>query len=66
MTTTTTTKTVTIRVRNVGINFGCVGQLVCRGKVVATTRQFPHGHTGGAYDAAAALAAARGWRVREA
>ena len=59
MTTTTKSgKIVLIRVRNVGINFGCVGQIVARnGRVIAESQTRPRGATALAEADALALAA---------
>jgi hypothetical protein len=63
--TTRTTKPVTIRTRTVGQSFGCEGQIVAsNGRVLATTRVFPHGFDSNAYQAAESLAAERGYVVR--
>ena len=52
-----TMKPLKIVVRNVGVNFGCVGEVRCGRNVVATTRLFPFNFRSSAYAEAEALAA---------
>lgn len=58
-------KIVGVRVRTVGLSFGCVGQLVSgNNRVLAECDVRPHGCTAAASADAIALAARKGWTVR--
>lgn len=50
-----TGRKLTIWTRSVGGAFATVGVVKCGGRDVATTRDFPYGFTGPAYEAAEAL-----------
>jgi hypothetical protein len=45
-----------VRVRVVGDHFGCVGEVLRRGRVIAQTPVYPYGFTANAKAAAEALA----------
>lgn len=50
-----TGRKLTIWTRSVGQSFATVGVVKCGSEDVSTTREFPYGFTGPAYDAAEAL-----------
>lgn len=50
-----TGRKLTIWTRSVGQSFATVGVVKCGSEDVSTTREFPHGFTGPAYEAAEAL-----------
>lgn len=56
MTTQFQEKTYTVRVRRLGINYACIGQLLRGRTVVAETRTYPASCTALAYAAAMSLA----------
>ena len=53
----------TIKVRSIGQAFTCDAQVIVGGKVLHTTREYPHGQRGNAYAAAEEWAVEHGYEV---